>query len=141
MKRIKHGDRYYFMDDFIAAFCTNGPDGLIEKIDLWPWSKQKRVVDEVLRQTIEFANKSFWQDLDVWYEKKQILHDRPKKLPKINERRYYKSTNINNSKYTYLRIPVNIYSKEGGDVFKVSFGSKKITITKVEGENNEQQEL
>ena len=136
MKRIKHGDKYHFMDDFIASFCTDGPTGLIERIESWPWAKQRRVVDEVLRQTIEFANKSFWQDLDVWYEKKQILHDRPKKLPKINERRYYRSY-VNNSKYAYIRIPVSTYSKEGGDVFKVVYGSKKITITKVKGDVDE----
>ena len=132
MKRIKHGNRYYFIDDFIGTFCVDGPTGLIEKIDSWPWPKKKKVVNEVLLQTIEFANKEYWQDLDVWYEKQQIVHDKPKKLPKINERRYYKSTGVNGSKYAYLRIPVNIYSKEGGDVFKVVFGSKKITITKME---------
>jgi len=125
------------MDDFISIFCTEGPDGLTKKIDGWPWPKQRKVVNEVLRQTIEFANKDYWQDLDVWYEKKQILHDRPKRLPKISEVRYYRSTNANKSRYTYLRIPVNIYSEYGGDVFRVVYGSEEITITKTKGESNE----
>tara|TARA_R110001599_G_scaffold189710_1_gene384507 strand:- start:1514 stop:1930 length:417 start_codon:yes stop_codon:yes gene_type:complete len=138
MNRIKHGDKYLFIDDFITCFCVDGPEGLVLKVESLPWAKQKRIVNEVLTQTLEFANKGYWQDLNSWYEKKQILNGRPKKLPKINERRYYKSTNINDSRHTYLRIPVNLYSLEGGDVFRVVFEKKKITITKTEGDSYEQ---
>tara|TARA_B100000519_G_scaffold108549_1_gene94072 strand:- start:11919 stop:12338 length:420 start_codon:yes stop_codon:yes gene_type:complete len=134
VKRIKHGGRYHFMEDFVGAFLSFGSAGLIKKIKEWPWPKQKKIVDAVITETMDFAAKRELHNLDVWYEKKQILHDRPKRLPKIGENRYYKSTRKKDSKYVYLRIPVNLYSDEGGGFFKVSYKDEKITITKVEGD-------
>lgn len=137
MNRIKHNNMNYFIDEFVASFCVDGPKVLVDKISDWPWKKQKRVVSEVLRQTNQFANKSFWQELDSWYEEKQMLNHRPKGLPRINERRYYKSTKINKSNYTYLRIPVGRYSDIGGDLFVVSFEEDRIIIRKKEEDNGQ----
>ena len=134
IKRIRHQGKYHFIDDFVGHFLSFGAAGLIDRLASWPWSKQKKIVDIVIAETMEFAPKKELHDLDVWHEKKQILHDKPKRLPKINEKRYYKSTIKKDSKYVYLRIPVNLYSDKGGEFFKVSYEEEKITITKFEGD-------
>tara|TARA_Y100000590_G_scaffold67877_1_gene73923 strand:+ start:406 stop:825 length:420 start_codon:yes stop_codon:yes gene_type:complete len=134
VKRIKHNGKYHFLDDFVGLFLDRGAVGLIDKIADWPWGKQRKIVDAVLCGTSEFAPKAEQQKLDVWYEKNQILHDKPKRLPKINEKRYYKSTKKKGSNYVYLRVPVSLYSQEGGDFFEVSYGKEKITIARLEGD-------